>query len=594
MEEEVKGFGDYLNIFKRHKYLVIIPAVILIAVSAIVAYTLPATYKSEGLILIEAQEIPDDLVKSTVTSYADQRIEIIKQRIMTTSNVMDIVNKYNLYPDVRKKSPASVVVGLFRENMAVEMVEANVTDPRSGRSKRASIAFNVSFLDKSPQLAQQVANELVTKFLTENVRTRTERATETQTFLGEEAKKFQRKIQELEKKIAEFKDEYSDSLPELLQYNLSTVERLQDELTENQSQIMTLKDQVTTMTLEQSNLQTYLASRPSRAYIDQNEPTISAPEKELIQAKTEFSRLRAKYSPSHPDVVQLQKQIKSLESELGVGTNGLADLNAELEQAQERLKDLTQRYAANHPDVKTQENKVASLKSQVNEIEIVDSSAQVDKKNDNSDAINPISLQLNSKIDSTEREVNRLKVRQVELRAKLEDFEQRVVRTHQVKRAYDDLIRDHDNHLMKYKELKAKQLEAELAQNLEAENKGESFTLIEPPLVPSKAEKPNRPKILAMGIVVSLAASFGLALLVEKLLGGVRGYNEISRVSGYTPLVVLPFITTEKDLRRKRNSRYRMVFYFIVLLSLLVAGFHYFVMDLEVLWFKVLRKVSSL
>ncbi len=100
MEEEVKGIGDYLDIIKRHKYLVIIPALILIAISAAVAYMLPATYKSEGLILIEAQEIPHDLVKSTVTSYADQRIEIIKQRIMTTANVMEIVNKYSLYPDI--------------------------------------------------------------------------------------------------------------------------------------------------------------------------------------------------------------------------------------------------------------------------------------------------------------------------------------------------------------------------------------------------------------------------------------------------------------------------------------------------------------
>lgn len=591
MEEEVKGLGDYLDIFRRHKYLVIIPALILIAASAAVAYLLPATYKSEGLILIEAQEIPHDLVKSTVTSYADQRIEIIKQRIMTTANVMEVVNKYNIYPEMRKNSPASVIVDLFRENMAVEMVEANVTDPRSGRSKRASIAFNVSFMDKSPQLAQKVANELVTKFLTENVRTRTERATETQDFLGEEAAKFQRKIQMLEKKIAEFKDQYSDSLPELLEFNLNTVERLQDELAANQNQIMTLKDQVTTLTLEQANLQNYLASSTSPVNGDSKQP--SSIEAQLTQSKTEYIRLKAKYSSSHPDVLQLQRQISSLESELGINSSESDDLELELKQAQSQLAELQQRYSANHPDVKVALSKVGDLETRLKNISKTANEANL-IDNQPKQTLNPIYLQLNSKIDSTEREIVRLKTRQVTVKEKLTDFEQRVVRTHQVQRAHDDLIRDHDNHLAKYKELKAKQLEAELAKNLESENKGESFTLIEPPLVPSEAEKPNRLKILAMGVVVSIGTGFGLALLVEMLFGGVRGYNEITRITGFAPLVVLPIITTEQDLKRKKRNRNRVILLIFILFLLLVAGFHYWIMDLEVLWFKVMRIVSLL
>ena len=105
MEEDVKGLGDYLDIIRRHRYWAVIPAIILIALSGLVSYLLPATYKSEGLILIESQEIPSDLIRSTVTSYADQRIEVIKQRIMTTTKVMALVEKYNLYPELRKKSP---------------------------------------------------------------------------------------------------------------------------------------------------------------------------------------------------------------------------------------------------------------------------------------------------------------------------------------------------------------------------------------------------------------------------------------------------------------------------------------------------------
>jgi succinoglycan biosynthesis transport protein ExoP len=594
MEEEVKGLADYLDIIRRHKYLVIIPAVILSIISAAVIYSLPATYRSEGLILIESQEIPSDLVKSTVTSYADQRIEVIKQKIMTTAKVMAMVKKYQLYPDLRKNQPVSAIVGVFRQNIQVKMVDANVTDPRSGRSSRSNIAFTVSFMDKSAQLAQKVANDLVTEFLNENARTRTDRAAETTKFLQEESNRFERKVQLLEKKIAEFKDKYSDSLPELLQYNLSMVERLQQELADNQNQIMVLKDQIMTMSLEMVNIQPYLDSQNRLSLAGEK---VTTAEQQLLQVKAEYSRLSAKYSGNHPNVQQLKRQIDSLESDLGIDTSEVDRLTMALGLATEDLNNLKQRYSASHPDVKVRQKQVQDLEVELSQAE---SQAKQTQKKDTKSAtqenqlMSPVYLQIKSKIDSSEREIIRLQSRQTEVNEKLADYEQRVVKTHQVKRAYDDLTRDYENNSAKYKELRAKQLEAELAQNLETENKGESFTLIEPPRVPSKAEKPNRPKLLAMGVAVSVGTGFGLAILVEMLFGGLRGYNQISRVLGAAPLVVVPIIATLQDMQAKRSSRIKIIILIMLLFILSIAGFHIWVMDLEVLWFKVMRKISAL
>jgi len=529
MEEEVKGIGDYIDILKRHKKLVIYPAIFFIVLTAAVAILLPATYKSSGLILIESQEIPNDLVRSTVTSYADQRIAVIKQKLMTTAKVMAIVRKYNLYPEDRQKSPPSAIVEMFRQSMFVDMVEANVTDPRSGRSRRASIAFNVSFMDKNPRVAQQVANELVTEFLNENVKTRTARATETKGFLKEEGDKFQRKIQLLEKKIANFKDEFNDSLPELLPYNLSMVESLQKELVQGQNQILILKDQIMTMSLELASLDALLPTMGSQR------PTTAA--QQLALAKNEYAALQSKYSESHPDIKRLKRQIESLEQELGTTSDSTA----------------------------------------------ISSSNK-----------SPLFLKINSKIDASEREVKRLFNRKKDINKKLSLYEKRVAETHQVKRAYDDLIRDYENNLAKYKELRAKELQAELAQNLEAENKGESFTLIEPPLVPSKPEKPNRPKIFIMGVVASIGLGVGLAILFDMLVGGVRGYNQISRVLGANPLVVVPVLTIKEDKKPKLNSNYIRIYWLIALAVVAVVSFHFLIMDLEIFWFKLLRKISLL
>lgn len=593
MEEEVKGLADYLDIIRRRKYWVIFPSLILMVASVIFAYMLPASYKSEGLILIESQEIPNDLIKSTVTSYADQRIEVIKQRIMTTDKVMAIVNKYNLYSESRKKAPPSEIVAMFRDNISVSMVDANVTDPRSGRSQRTSIAFKVSFMDKSPQIAQQVASELVTQFLNENVRTRTDRATETKDFLEEEGNKFERKVQLLEKKIAEFKDEYSDSLPELLEYNLSMVERLQQELADNQNQIMVLQDQILTMNLELANLAPYMDN--SQQAVSSVQATTA--EQQLQIAKAEYSKLSARYSANHPDVVQLKRQIESLQAELGINESEVDDLTSQLELAEESLKELLQRYSTSHPDVKSAQAQLVLLTGKLNKATAEQATSENESAppvKQNNRQINPIYLQIKSKVDSSEREIVRLRNRQEDVTEKLANFEQRVFKTHQVERAYDDLTRDHANNLAKYKELRAKQLEAELGQNLESENKGESFTLIEPPQVPNKAEKPNRPKIMAMGIVASLAAGFSLALLIEMIKGGVRGYNEITRIVGQAPLVVVPIISTLREEKSQKSSRKYIIFGVFVLFLLLIFGFHLWVMDLEVLWFKIMRKVTLL
>lgn len=584
MEEEVKGLGDYLNILWRRKYWVIIPAVLLAIATVVVVFSLPATYKSQGTILIESQEIPNDLVRSTVTSYADQRIEVIKQRLMTTSRVMDMVRKYELYRAERQKTAAtSGIVDLFKSNVSVDLVQANVTDPVSGRAKRASIAFTVSFMDKSPQKAQQVANELVTEFLNENVKARTDRAAETKDFLKEEGDKFQARVRELEKQIAEFKDRYSQSLPELLQYNLSMIQRLTDEQNANQNEILVLKDQITTLSLQLSTIPSALPTNISNV----NEVTTS--QQRLEQLRIEYSDLLSKYEPSHPDVLRAKRQIDALQNELGISGNSREVIEAELQQANVELNTLKEKYAANHPDIKALNNKISSLEERLK-------NASDDKKttNQSNENVNPAYIQIRAKIASTEGEIARLKNRQEEIKAKIADFEKRVAETYQVQRAYSELTRDHENTLAKYRELRSKQLQAELAQNLESENKGESFSLIEPPSVPSKAEKPNRPKLLVLGLGASVGAGLGLALLVEMFFGGVRGYTQVAHIVGKSPLVVIPVITTTRELARRKTLRNRWIIIAILLAIASVIAVHFYVMNLEVLWYRLMRKVSLL
>src|SRR5690606_18713760 len=149
---------------------------------------LPAIYKSRGIILIEKQDIPEDLVRSLVTSYADQRIQVISQRVLTTANLVEIIEKFGLYAEERAKDPIEAIVQQMREDITVEPISADVVYDR-GRAAKATIAVEIAFDSKDPATARRVANDLVSLFLNENLKQRTEAAEETLNFLTEEAER---------------------------------------------------------------------------------------------------------------------------------------------------------------------------------------------------------------------------------------------------------------------------------------------------------------------------------------------------------------------------------------------------------------------
>jgi uncharacterized protein involved in exopolysaccharide biosynthesis len=166
------------------------------------AFLWPPTYKAGGTILIEQQELPVDIVRSTISSFADQRLQVIKQRVMTTDNLLRIIQRYNLYADLRRKKVREVVVDTMRKDIQFELISADVIDPRSGHPTKATIAFSVSYSNESPDLAAKVANELVTLFLQENLDNRKQRSADATSFLNEEADRLAKQIEAVQRQLA--------------------------------------------------------------------------------------------------------------------------------------------------------------------------------------------------------------------------------------------------------------------------------------------------------------------------------------------------------------------------------------------------------
>src|SRR5690242_9057122 len=154
------SFRDFGYAIARRRVLVILLAVAFIGTALAIALLLPPQYRSTGTILIEQQEVPADLVRSTVTAYADERLQVINQRVMTSQNLLDIIRRYSLYADRQGKDTREELVKRMREDIGLKMIHADVIDPRSGTPRQATIAFSLSYSSRMPEHAVKVANEL--------------------------------------------------------------------------------------------------------------------------------------------------------------------------------------------------------------------------------------------------------------------------------------------------------------------------------------------------------------------------------------------------------------------------------------------------
>ena len=542
MEEAVpneRSLADYLDVLRRRRWQLLVPALLILLASALLAVKLPAVYRSSGTILIEQQGIPEDLVRSTITSYADQRIQTISQRVMTIPNLSRIIEELDLYSGDRETSTMANLVYRMRNDIFLETVSADVTDPRSGRGTEATIAFKLGFESSSPDLAQKVANEIVSLFLDENLRNRQQVAKEASVFLEGEAAKLGEKIAKLEAKLAVFKEEHAESLPEMQDVNLRTLERLESQIRSNESQRRVLDERVIYLQSELAQIDPY-----SNRYSSTGERILS-PVDRLKLLETEYVVVASRYSASHPDRIKMEREIEALRNE--VGSTDIADLQRKRLSLESELTMLEDRYSSDHPDVKRKQRAVEVAQRQISAARNRKVSTTVDEDSDN-----PAYIQLSAQLQAARAEQSSLKLSYEELIAEIKAVEKRLAEAPKIESEYLRLARDYENANQEFANVKEKGMAANLAESLEEESKAERFVLIEPPLLPDSPIKPNRLAVLFLGFAVSLAGGVGHVALREGLDNSIHGAKGVAEITGAAPITSVPYIITERDIVRKR------------------------------------------
>lgn len=512
---------DIPAIVKRRKRALILPFVTIFFIASAVALLLPPIYKSSSTILIEDQEIPAEYIQTTVTSLVEKRLQEIKQKIMSTTRLQEIIDRYELYADLKKNHTSEEIIDKMRDDIALELISAEVVDKRTGRNTNATVAFTLSYEGKNdPVKVQRVASVLASLYLDENIKVRERQVREASVFFEEEKNRIEQSIHEVETTISAFKEQHINELPELIQMHLQDIYSTEINIERSMEQLRGFKER-----------EAYLL-----AQISQVSPQMASQEK-LSSLKLDLNRLSALYSDQYPDIVHLKKEIAEIERNQPGGTAGKtgsgADkptnpayitLNAQLNSARADIASAKQ-------EVATYEGHICKLRGYIREAPVVE-----------------------------------------------QEYRKLMMERDSLKRKYDDLMQ--------------KFMEAQVAQGLEKDQKGERFTLIDPALLPEKPYKPNRVVIFLIGIILGLGGSIGLAAVLELSDDTIRDASAFNTTTRIPVLSVVPYIYNESE-RTMRKKRHAMVYGAgAAVLILAPVLFHFLVMDLYVFWAKVMRNLN--
>lgn len=569
----------YIQIAKRRRSQILVPAAIIFSLSVILALALPPVYRSTATVLIETQNVSKDFLQTTVAGYVEQRLQSISQVVLGRVNLMNLINKMNLYPDLKEKFTGEEIVGKMQKDIHLDPVQAEVNNPAAGRSGPATIAFNISYDGRNPAKVAEVTSELASLFLQENLKSREQTARATVDFLEKQLEDIRQEMLTLEGKISVFKEQHLTELPELMQLNMQTLDKLEKDKA-------TLEETIRSLQSRNIYLEGQLATvdPDMGGYASPDGQRIGSPREERERMRRRHLTLKATLSENHPDVVKAQRELQAMGKESG-GQDSRYYAEA-IKEKEMLLAKLSETKSDKHPDV-------ATLKREIAELEKARQS-QGKGAAAGDDATNPAYINLKTQIASTNLDIRRAAADLNRIRGMQADYQRRLEGTPRVEQEYQSLLRDYETSKIKFNELSKRVMAARESKGLEESQIGDKFTLIAPPLVPEKPVKPHRILIIVFGFVVALGSGAGLALLLEALDQSVATPEDLVALTGQPVLAAIPYLATPNEnvnLARQRHIVFIACAGFFVVLIILA---HFFFMPLDLLVLGILRRLSAI
>lgn len=448
---------------------------------------IPNTYRSETLILVIPQRVPESYVKSTVTMRIEDRLRSIQEQILSRSRLEKVIDDFNLYPELRGKMPMEEIVRVMGNQIIVDTVRDD--------------AFKVSFTAPAPRTAMIVADRLAAMFIDENARDRDNMAQGTNQFLESQLEDARRRLLETEDKLKAFRERYSGELPEQLDSNLQIIRNKQQQIQNLNESID--RDRDKRLLLDKQVADTLAGSSDAPGTDTKTgETTLQRLERERGELRT----LELSKTAEHPDVRAKRKTVANLEAQMRAET--LAGINA-TPATKGTSADLIRQARA-----KGFQQEIAKLDTQIGQKQ-----ADIDR--------------LKSEAAEYQRRVDALPGHQSELVAITRDYDT-------VKKIYENLL--------------GKKEDSRISANLERQQVGEQFKILDPARLPERPYSPNRIRMALVGLGLGLGLGLGFAGFLEYRDTSLRTEDEIVKMLVLPVVAAIPVMSAIAERRRHRRN----------------------------------------
>ncbi|MGA9887370.1 MAG: hypothetical protein WA757_14365 [Candidatus Acidiferrales bacterium] len=512
-DHELPNLEDYWAIVRRRRWWVLLPMFLCWAVVWTGGWLWPASYQSDGLILLEQQQVPEQYVVPNVTADLQDRVQSMTQQILSRTRLQTVIDRFHLYP------PGHGLSSFLQSGDAVEQMRKDITidlvrsDDKTGNRRGQLTAFKISYSAGSPELAQQVNSELTSIFIDENLKAQQQLSEGTTAFLDAQLADARAKLEEQEAKVQDFKAKHVGYLPSQLEGNVQILSGLQVQLQANERALDAAKQQ-----------KLYLESLQQQYQSAQG-----------TDLRLQLADLRAKYTDDYPDIVDLKEKIaetdklkKQIEAEVASKqkTGNASDNNAVAPAATEQVE----------------RGSTATM------------------------------MRIESQLKSNQLEIQNYEKRQRDLESKVSAYQARLNLTPETEEELAVISRGYDESKANYDSLLQKQYQSQLATSLEQRQQGEQFSVIDPPSFPDKPSAPNHLLVSLAGLAVGIVVGLFLSALME--LTDVRIQKE-KDLEGLVPsriLVSIPHLITAGEDRLREQGRWMEIGAAVGIVILIVAG----------------------
>jgi polysaccharide biosynthesis transport protein len=490
-------------VWGRRKWLAILVFAVPIAAGVPLITFLPNLYRSTASVIVENQQVPETFVRPTVTGAVELRLNTISQEVLSRARLAKLIESFDLYADMRKHASLEAAIGSMRRDIKLEVKSTQLKGLRE-----ATVAFTITYQGNDPATVARVTNTLASFYAEENIRTRERQASGTADFLKVQLGETKTRLDRLEQRVSGFKRLHLGELPQQMDANLQTLERMNDQLrrnTDSQTRATERRQTLSSQLAEAESLQAFSFVPSASGGPAGSGSPLAPPELRLAQKKDDLARLRTQFSDRYPDVVQLAAEVATLERDIAAA------------KARAPKSDASSTTASPPPPTV---------------------------------ATSPYTLRLKEALSDVQTELKVLKTEEGRIREGIATYQARVENVPRREQEFTELARDYDSTRDLYRSLLKRYEEAQLAESMEQRQKGEQFRILDQAVANSQPAAPNRPRLLIMILASAIGLALAAAVLAEHLDTSFHDVDQLRTFSNVPVLVSIPRIVTPTDVRR--------------------------------------------